>query len=78
LRRFDGAVEGRHKSGAADRRIGEEFADAALSRYKGDRLPGPGQRGLRGGRMYSVVYWAGMTMLLLWTAYSAYSAIIGL
>jgi hypothetical protein len=33
---------------------------------------------LRGGRMYSVVYWAGMATLLLWTAYSAYSAIIGL
>ncbi len=32
----------------------------------------------RGGRMYSVVYWAGMATLLLWTAYSAYSAIIGL
>jgi len=28
--------------------------------------------------MYSVVYWAGMTTLFLWTAYSAYSAIIGL
>jgi len=28
--------------------------------------------------MYPVVYWAGLTTLVVWTAYSAYSAIIGL
>jgi hypothetical protein len=27
--------------------------------------------------MYSVVYWTGLATLLVWTAYSAYSAIIG-
>jgi hypothetical protein len=31
-----------------------------------------------GDAMYSVVYWTGMTTLILWSAYSAYSAIIGL
>jgi hypothetical protein len=31
-----------------------------------------------GSVMYPVVYWAGVTTLLIWTAYSAYSAIIGL
>jgi hypothetical protein len=28
--------------------------------------------------MYPVVYWAGVTTLLLWSAFSAYSAIMGL
>jgi len=28
--------------------------------------------------MYPVVYWAGVTTLFLWTAFSAYSAIMGL
>jgi len=27
--------------------------------------------------MYPVVYWAGVAIFLLWTAYSAYSALIG-
>jgi hypothetical protein len=31
-----------------------------------------------GGAMYPVVYWAGMATLVAWTAYSAYSAIVGL
>ena len=31
-----------------------------------------------GKAMYPVFYWAGVTTLLLWGAYSAYSAIIGL
>jgi len=28
--------------------------------------------------MYPVVYWAGLATLVIWTAYSAYSAIVGL
>jgi hypothetical protein len=28
--------------------------------------------------MYPVVYWAGVATLVVWTAYSAYSAIVGL
>jgi len=28
--------------------------------------------------MYPVVYWAGVATLIVWTAYSAYSAIVGL
>jgi hypothetical protein len=32
----------------------------------------------RGGVMYPVVYWGGMATLLVWTAFSAYSAIVGL
>ena len=31
-----------------------------------------------GGAMYPVVYWAGLATLVVWTAYSAYSAIVGL
>jgi hypothetical protein len=31
-----------------------------------------------GSAMYPVVYWAGVMALLLWTAFSAYSAIMGL
>jgi len=27
--------------------------------------------------MYRIVYWAGVATFLLWTAYSAYSALIG-
>jgi len=27
--------------------------------------------------MYHVFYWAGVTTLIVWTAYSAYSTIIG-
>ena len=34
--------------------------------------------GLRGGKMYPVVYWSGVATLVAWSAYSAYSAIIGL
>jgi len=28
--------------------------------------------------MYPLVYWTALTTLILWTAYSAYSALIGL
>jgi hypothetical protein len=31
-----------------------------------------------GRAMYPFVYWTGMATLVVWTAYSAYSAIIGL
>jgi hypothetical protein len=34
-------------------------------------------RSLVGTGMYPLVYWAGVTTLLVWTAYSAYSAITG-
>jgi hypothetical protein len=30
------------------------------------------------GAMYPVVYWTGVLTFLVWSAYSAYSAIIGL
>ena len=34
--------------------------------------------GAWGSAMYPVVYWAGVTTALVWTAYSAYSAITGM
>jgi hypothetical protein len=43
--------------------------DAALDR---ERRPGAK------GAMYPVVFWAGVATLVVWTAYSAYSAIVGL
>jgi hypothetical protein len=42
----------------------------------------PGKRAVAaahdGGAMYRVVYWAGLATLVVWSAYSAYSAISGL
>jgi len=62
--RFDDAVEA--SRGALACR-GNEIGPAAVLRH-----------GARGALMYPVVYWAGLTTLLLWTAFSAYSAIMGL
>jgi len=42
-----------------------------------DRDVVPGARGLAAA-MYPAIYWAGIATLVFWTAYSAYSAIIGL
>jgi hypothetical protein len=34
---------------------------------------------MRGGRaMYRMVYWVGIAVLIAWTAYTAYAAIVGL
>ena len=32
---------------------------------------------MRGGPMYRLVYWAGLTTFLVWSAFSAYSAFHG-
>jgi hypothetical protein len=36
------------------------------------------RRNCRDLSMYSFVYWAGVTALVLWTAFSAYSAVSGM
>jgi hypothetical protein len=41
-------------------------------------LHGEPQPNAKVGAMYPVVYWVGMATLVVWTAYSAYSAIVGL
>jgi hypothetical protein len=37
----------------------------------------PGRARSCGDAMYHVFYWAGVATLIVWTAYSAYSTIIG-
>jgi hypothetical protein len=57
---------------------GHEIGPAALSRCEASDVPPRAAAKCVGGAMYPVVYWAGMATLVVWMAYSAYSAIVGL
>jgi len=70
--RFAGAVD------TCRRTRGHQIGRAALSQCEGRDARRGAAAKREGGAMYPVVYWAGVATLIVWTAYSAYSAIVGL